>query len=168
MKAASEKSRLVWSSLKEMGLYLYPVVSMGCSPQVTLGYRRYMPTHVYTGCGALDLPQDRPIQVKPVIYYLSISNQEGRWWWRFRPFLGFSAALACSSGLQGGYLGKSKSQDSITIDMKPQMWQLTSILVCCGLVSVVTCLFLVVAISAVSWLFWRSGVLQRSAGWLSE
>ena len=29
-------------------------------------------------------------------------------------------------------------------------------------------LLLVVAISAVSWLFWRSGVLQRSAGWLSE
>ena len=27
---------------------------------------------------------------------------------------------------------------------------------------------LVVAISAVSWLFWRSGVLQRSAGWLPE
>ena len=29
-------------------------------------------------------------------------------------------------------------------------------------------LLLVVAISAVSWLSRRSGVLQRSAGWLSE
>ena len=52
--------------------------------------------------------------------------------------------------------------------MKPQMWQLTSILVCCGFISVLACVFLVVAIPAVSWLFWRSGVLQRSAGWLSE
>ena len=34
------------------------------------------------------------------------------------------------------------------------------------LVSFVVCVLLVVAISAVSWFSWRSGVLQRSAGWL--
>ena len=36
----------------------------------------------------------------------------------------------------------------------------------CGLVSAVVCVLLVVAISAVSWFSWRSGVLQRSEGWL--
>ena len=37
-----------------------------------------------------------------------------------------------------------------------------------GLLSVVACVLLAVAISAVSWFSCRSGVLQRPAGWLSE
>ena len=36
------------------------------------------------------------------------------------------------------------------------MWQLTSMAVCCGLVSFVVCVLLVVAVSAVSWFSWRS------------
>ena len=61
----------------------------------------------------------------------------------------------------------SKSKDSIRIDLRPQTWQLTSVVVCCGLAAVVACVLLVVEISAVSWFSWHSGVLQRSEGWLS-
>ena len=47
---------------------------------------------------------------------------------------------------QGGHLSSSKSKDSIRIDLRPQMWQSTSIVVCFGLVSAVACVLLVVAI----------------------
>ena len=86
---------------------------------------------------------------------------------RFVVFLALLRALAGLSGLQAGYKSSSKSKDSTRIDLRPQMWQLTSMAVCCGLVSFVACVLLVVAISAVSWFSWRSGVLQRPAGWLS-
>ena len=72
------------------------------------------------------------------------------------------------AGLQGGYLNSSESKDSIRIDLRPQMWQLTSMAVCFGLVLAVACVLLVGAISAVSWFSCLSGVLQRPAGWLSE
>ena len=81
---------------------------------------------------------------------------------------GFYSGLSALAGLQGGYLNSNKPKDSIRIDLRPQTWQLTSIVVCCGLASFVACVLLVVAISAVSWLSWRSGVLQRSVVWLYE
>ena len=68
------------------------------------------------------------------------------WWWRFRPFRGFPGALGCFSGLQDGYLRCSKSEDSFRIDFRQKMWQSTSMAVCCGLVSSVVCVLLVVAI----------------------
>ena len=37
-------------------------------------------------------------------------------------------------GLQAGYKSSSKSKDSTRIDLRPQMWQLTSMAVCFGLV----------------------------------
>ena len=73
------------------------------------------------------------------------------WWWRFRPFRGFPGALAGLGGLQAGYKSSSKSKDSTRIDLRPQMWQLTSMAVCCGLVSFVVCVLLVVAIYDMNW-----------------
>ena len=61
------------------------------------------------------------------------------------------------AGLQGGYLNSSESKDSIRIDLRPKMWQSTLIVACFGLVLVVACVLLLVAISAVSWFSWRSG-----------
>ena len=72
------------------------------------------------------------------------------------------------AGLQAGYLNSRESKDSVRVDLRPKMWQSTSIVACFGLVSFVACVFLVVAISFVSWFSCRSGVLQRPAGWLSE
>ena len=54
--------------------------------------------------------------------------------WRFRSFRDFSGALAGLSGLQAGYLNSSDPKDSIRIDLRPKMWQSTSIVVCFGLV----------------------------------
>ena len=82
------------------------------------------------------------------------------------PVSWFSCALVGLAGLQGGYMNSSKSNDSIRIDLRPQMWQLTSMAVCCGLVSFVVCVLFVVAIPAVSWFFWRSCGPERSVGWL--
>ena len=87
---------------------------------------------------------------------------------RSQPSSAMLRRLMGLAGLQGGYLNSSESKNSIRIDLRPKMWQLTSVVVCCGLVSSVVCVLLVVAISAVSWFSWRSGVLQRPAGWLSE
>ena len=86
------------------------------------------------------------------------------WWWAPVVFLAPWRALAP----QGGHLSSSKSKDSIRIDLRPQMGQSTSMTVCFGLALAVACVLLVVAISAVSWLFWRSCGHERSAGWLSE
>ena len=43
-------------------------------------------------------------------------------------------------------MNSNKPKDSIRIDLRPQTWQLTSIVVCCGLASFVACVLLVVAI----------------------
>ena len=86
------------------------------------------------------------------------------WWWAPVVFLAPWRALAP----QGGHLSSSKSKHSIRIDLRPQMWQSTSMTVCFGLALAVACVLLVVAISAVSWLFWRSCGHERSAGWPSE
>ena len=50
------------------------------------------------------------------------------------------------AGLQAGYLNSSESKVSIRIDLGLKMWQSTSIVACFGLVSVVACVLLVVAI----------------------
>ena len=71
-------------------------------------------------------------------------------------------------GLQGGYLRCSEPEDSTRVDLKPKMKKidLDGALLWLGFGR--SCVFLVVAISAVSWFSCQSGVLQRSAGWLSE
>ena len=81
---------------------------------------------------------------------------------------GFPGALAGLGALQGGHLSSSKSKDSIRVDFKPKMKKidLDGALLWLGFGR--SCVFLVVAISAVSWFSCQSGVLQRSAGWLSE
>ena len=84
------------------------------------------------------------------------------WGWRFRPFRGFPGALAGLSGLQDGHLRCSKSEDSFRIDLRQKMWQSTSIVACFGLVSVVACVLLLVAISAVSALARGSSLGQRN------
>ena len=43
-------------------------------------------------------------------------------------------------------MNSSESEDSIRTDLRPQMWQLTSVVVCCGLVPAVAYVPLVVAI----------------------
>ena len=43
-------------------------------------------------------------------------------------------------------MNSSKSKDSSRIDLRPKMWQSTSIVACFGLVSFVACVLLVVAI----------------------
>ena len=39
-------------------------------------------------------------------------------------------------------MNSDKPKDSIRIDLRPQTWQLTSIVVCCGLASFVACVLL--------------------------
>ena len=43
-------------------------------------------------------------------------------------------------------MNSSKSKGSTRIDLRPQMWQSTSIVACFGLISPVVCVLLVVAI----------------------
>ena len=50
------------------------------------------------------------------------------------------------TGLQAGYMNRSESNSSIRIDLRPKIWQSTSIVACFGLVTAVACVMLVVAI----------------------